>query len=122
LMLRRAVRILATIAMLVIVTAALVWGVLAIWFDGPHSRIIAAPLAALLALVSIALAALLRPFLRGLVVALFPVIVVALWWTSIPASNTRDWTPDVSRTARATFSGNRVTIENVRNFNYRSET
>jgi hypothetical protein len=121
-MLRRAVRILATIAMLVIVTVAVAWGVLAIWFDGPHSRIIAAPLAALLAFVSIALAALMRPLLRGLVVALFPVVVVALWWTAIPASNTRDWTPDVARTARATFDGNRVTIENVRNFNYRSET
>ncbi len=121
-MLRRAVRILATIAMLVIVTAAVAWGVLAIWFDGPHSPVLAAPLAALLVLVSIALAALMRPLLRGLVVALFPVVVVALWWTLIPASNTRDWTPDVARTARATFDGNRVTIENVRNFNYRSET
>jgi hypothetical protein len=121
-MLRRAARILATIAMSLVVTATLVWGVLAIWFDGPHSRVLAAPIAALLVLVSIALAALMRPLLRGLVIALFPVIVVALWWTSIPASNTRDWTPDVARTARATFSGNRVTIENVRNFNYRSET
>jgi len=58
---------------------------------------------------------------RGLVVALMPVVLVALWWTAIPPSNTRDWTPDVARTARATFDGSRVTIENVRNFNYRSE-
>lgn len=121
-MIRRVAGILATIVMLVIVVAAVAWGVLAIWFDGPHSRMLAAPMAAGLAIVSIVLAAIVRPLLRGLVVALFPVIVVALWWTSIPPSNARDWTPDVSRTARVTFDGSRVTIENVRNFKYRSES
>jgi hypothetical protein len=121
-MLGRAVRLVATLMLSVIVAAAVAWAAMAIWFDGPHSRVIAAPIAAALVIVSIFLAALVRPLLRGLVVALFPVIVVALWWTAIPASNTRDWTPDVARTARATFDGSRVTIENVRNFKYRSET
>jgi hypothetical protein len=50
-----------------------------------------------------------------------PIVAVALWWSSIPPSNSRDWTPDVARTARATFDGSHVTIQNVRNFNYRSE-
>jgi hypothetical protein len=121
-MLRRAVRILATLAMFPIVLLAVSWAVMAIWFDGPHSRVLAGSIAAILAVVCAGLAVLTRPLLRGLVVALFPVIVVALWWTAIAASNTRDWTPDVARTARATFNGNKVTIENVRNFNYRSET
>jgi Domain of unknown function (DUF4105) len=121
-MLGRAVRLIATLMLSVIVVAAVAWAAMAIWFDGPHSRILAAPMAAGLAIVSILLAALVRPLLRGLVVALFPVIVVALWWTAIPARNTRDWTPDVARTARATFDGSRVTIQNVRSFKYRSET
>ncbi len=121
-MLGRAVRLLATLMLSVILIAAVAWAAMAIWIDGPHSRVIAAPMAAGLAVVSIILAAIVRPLLRGLVVALFPVIVVALWWTAMPPSNTRDWTPDVARTARATFHGSRVTIENVRNFNYRSET
>ena len=37
-------------------------------------------------------------------------------------SNGRNWTPDVSRIARATFHGSHVTIENVRNFKYRTES
>ena len=45
-----------------------------------------------------------------------------LWWTSVPPSNTGDWAPDVARTARASFDSSRVTIQNVRNFNYRSES
>jgi hypothetical protein len=121
-MVLRAVRLIATLMLSAIVLAAVAWAAMAIWFDGPHSRILAAPMAAGVAIVSIILAVAIRPLMRGLVVALFPVIVVALWWTAIPASNTRDWTPDVARAARATFDGSRVTIENVRNFKYRSET
>jgi hypothetical protein len=118
----RAVRLLAMLILSVIVVAAVAWAAMAIWIDGPHSRVIAAPMAAGLIIICIILAAIVRPLLRGLAVALFPVIVVALWWTAIPPSNTRDWTPDVARTARAKFDGSRVTIENVRNFKYRSET
>jgi hypothetical protein len=121
-MVLRAVRLIATLMLSAIVLAAVAWAAMAIWFDGPHSRILAAPMAAGVAIVSIILAVAIRPLMRGLVVALFPVIVVALWWTAIPASNTRDWTPDVARAARATFDGSRVTIKNVRNFKYRSET
>jgi hypothetical protein len=121
-MLGRALRLVATLMLSVIVAAAVAWAAVAIWFDGPHSRVIAAPLAAGLVIVCVILTALVRPLPRGLVVALFPVIVVALWWTAIPASNARDWTPDVARAARATFNGSHVTIENVRNFEYRTES
>jgi len=114
-MVLRALRLIATLMLSVIVAAAVAWAAMAIWFDGPHSRILAAPMAAGLVIICIVLAAVVRPLLRGLVVALFPVIIVALWWTAIPASNTRNWTPDVARTARATFNGGRATIENVPN-------
>jgi hypothetical protein len=121
-MVRRALRLLATLALSVVVAAPIAWAAMALWFDGPGSRVLAGSLAFVLIVVSIALAALVRPLLRGLVVAIFPAIVVALWWTSVPPSNTRDWAPDVARIARATFDGSRVTIQNVRNFKYRSES
>src|SRR5208283_4645681 len=114
--------LIVTVLLSVIVIAGVAWGAMALWFDGPRLRVIAGALAGGLVLASCALAFLIRPFLRGLVAALMPVIVVALWWTAIAPSNTRDWTPDVARTARASFDGSRMTIENVRNFNYRSET
>jgi hypothetical protein len=73
-------------------------------------------------LTSVLLATLVRPFLRGLLAASLPVVLVALWWGSIEASNSRDWGPDVARTAQAAFQDSSVTIQNVRNFKYRSET
>ncbi len=121
-MLRRAVRLIATLALSVIVVAGVAWGVLALWIDGPYSRVLAGTLATSLVLLSMLLANFVRPLRRGLVAALLPVAVVALWWTSITPSNSRDWTSDVARTARASFDGSRVTIENVRNFKYRSES
>jgi len=89
-MVRRAVRLIGTLALSVIVVVGIAWGVLALWFDGPQSRVLAGTMAGGLALVSIALAALVRPFLRGLVAALLPLVAVAVWWASIPASNIRD--------------------------------
>jgi hypothetical protein len=44
--------------------------------------------------------AIVRPFLRGLVAALLPVVVVALWWTLIAPSNTRDWTIGAATSGR----------------------
>jgi hypothetical protein len=52
--------------------------------------------------------------------AIFVILVIA--FLRIPASNDRDWQPEVALTPYATMSGNRVTIYNVRNFNYRTET
>jgi len=118
---RRALRILATIALSMLVALGVAWATLALWLDGPQSAPLAGTLALGLVIVIVLSLALIRPLLGGLAVAIFPIVIVALWWTSIPPSNSRDWTPDVARTARATFDGSHVTIQNVRNFNYRSE-
>ena len=118
---RRIVRVILTMLLSVIVIVGVTWSALAVWFDGPTSRAVAGTIAAATVLASLLIAGLVKPFLRGLIAALAPAVIVAAWWSSIAPSNTRDWTPDVARTAHATFDGNRVTIANVRNFKYRSE-
>ena len=70
----------------------------------------------------LALLAVLRPFSRALLPVLGLLLVVVAWWSQIPPRNDRDWYPDVARPPRATIAGNRLTIENVRNFDYRTET
>lgn len=121
-MISRIARLAVTVLLLVVVVAGIAWAVLALWFDGPASRVLAGSMAAGLVLLTLLFMMFVRPFRRGLVAASVPVVVVALWWASIRPSNTRDWTPDVARTAHATFAGSRVTIENMRNFKYRSES
>lgn len=48
-------------------------------------------------------------------------LLVALW-LQIPASNDRDWQPEVAVAPYATISEDLVTIHGVRNFDYRTET
>ena len=48
--------------------------------------------------------------------------VVLGWWLSLKPSNDGDWQPDVARTAWAEIDGDRVTIHNLRNCDYRTET
>jgi hypothetical protein len=47
---------------------------------------------------------------------------LVLWWSTIPASNSRDWQPDVAVLPYATLEGDRVTLHNIRNFEYRTAT
>jgi Domain of unknown function (DUF4105) len=53
-------------------------------------------------------------------VAVFAILVVL--FLRIPASNDRDWQPELAMTPYATINGDLITIHNVRNFDYRTET
>jgi hypothetical protein len=44
------------------------------------------------------------------------------WWLTLKPTNEANWRPDDARTAWAAVDGDRVTIHNVRNCDYRSET
>jgi hypothetical protein len=49
-------------------------------------------------------------------------VVFAAWWVLIPPSNNRDWQADVAVLPWAEISGDRITVHNIRNVDYRSET
>jgi hypothetical protein len=48
--------------------------------------------------------------------------VVLVWWLSLRPSDSGNWRPDVARRAWADIAGERITMHNVRNCDYRSET
>ncbi|HEY1269080.1 MAG TPA: DUF4105 domain-containing protein [Candidatus Binatia bacterium] len=50
------------------------------------------------------------------------VALLVLLFFQIPASNDRDWQPEVAVTPWAEVKGDRVTIHGVRNFDYRTES
>jgi hypothetical protein len=109
-------------ALRVLVPLGLLWAAAAVWFDGPASRAVAGLLAAGIALFALVVAFAPRPFRRALVAGGLLFAVVLGWWLSIPPSADRDWAPEVARAPKTTRQGDRVVIENVRNFHYRSET
>jgi len=48
--------------------------------------------------------------------------VLLVWWRSIAPSNERLWADDVAQITNGTIEGNRVTLRNVRNFDWRSNS
>jgi hypothetical protein len=98
---------------------AVAWAFGALYFDFPGIGALAAIL-----FVVILLAAII--FVRGQLLKLAIVLgasaVVAGWWLTLKPSNDRAWQPDVSQTAWAEINGDEVTIHNVRNCDYRTDT
>jgi hypothetical protein len=111
----------AAMAGLVLLFAGL-WGALAIWFRlAPTS-----PLREILAsgLLLLGFAAIVCLVLRcWRIVALFGVCFAAVfgWWATLEPSNDRTWADDVARMATGTVEGDRLVMQNVRNFVWRSD-
>jgi hypothetical protein len=63
-----------------------------------------------------------RPLRRALIGYAIAFAALVALWVQIPASNQRDWQSEVARTPYATIHGDTVTVHNVRNFSYRTET
>ena len=105
-----------------LVSAMTAWGAGAIYYSPLPGEGLRATLAAGF-VVATALGFLLRRNRRRALAGfllVFAVIVVLFF--QIRASNDRDWQPEVAATPHATIQGDLVTIHNVRNFDYRSET
>lgn len=99
------------------------WGVLVLLYAG-HEGGAGARGAAVAAFVLGSLAAFvwLRPFRRALAVWGVGFVAIVVWWSTLQPSNDRDWQPDVAKLAWGEVHGDRLTVHNVRNFDYRSET
>lgn len=118
----KALRLLGRLVVWICLLAAIAWGSAALWFDGPTSRPLAGLLAAAYPLASLALLTLVRPRRRAYAAILLLFAVLLGWWLSLEPSNNRDWQPDVARLPTAEIQGDKITIHNLRNFDYRSET
>ena len=115
-------RVFFNILLGITITAITLWGVGALYFSPllpARWRTIAA---ASYGTASILAFALLPYPGRTAIAALAIFAVLVNLFLRIPASNDRDWQPDVSVTPHATVNGDLVTIHGVRNFDYRSES
>ena len=61
-----------------------------------------------------------RPLWQPIVALLGAESLFLAWWYQLKPSNDRDWDPSMAVLPRAVIAGDAVTIENVRNLEYRS--
>jgi hypothetical protein len=111
-------------ALVTLLTAA--WGSLAIWYQFPGGMTSrwAASLTWVALVIALVLFAWLRRSWMPLAFYTIAFIGLLLWWSTIRPSNTRIWSDDVARmlTGAVNGNGNQVTLYNVRNFNWRTDT
>jgi len=104
----------------IVATAFVLWGALALHFAGPHSAALVLPIVWTLG--ALAILIFVRPLGRRMAVFAAAMALLLGWWGTIRPSNDRTWQPDVARPPYAELHGDELTIHNVRNFDYRSET
>lgn len=106
-------------------TLATGWGALVLYYLAPGPEAVRMALAGGFAAIGLAAsAALFIPRIRrwaGLAYVAAFALVLAVWSSATP-SNDRDWQPEVAVLPYATFDGDLVTVHNIRNFDYRTET
>mgnify|MGYP000887340569 CR=1 FL=1 len=105
-----------------VLSAMTVWASLAIFYSDLPGLTLRTVLAGLFAFASAASFLLLKNRRQTLFGFLFVFSLIVAWWLNITPSNNRVWQKDVAVLPYATIDGNIVTIHNVRNLNYRTET
>ena len=107
------------VLLLVVLLAS--WATAALYFDLPAAAWRGTS-AAIFGIFVVLVLAVFRARWSGFTIATAGFACVLIWWLSLQPSNKRDWQPDVARTAWAEINGNQVTIHNLRNCDYRTET
>jgi hypothetical protein len=109
----RAIWLLAFLALCLVT----IWGAAALDIDLPATSL-SLPAATLYVVLVIAVLFFFkfRWVSLGICFALFAGVVV--WWWMIQPSSNRDWQPDVAQTAWTQRDGDKITIHNLRNFDY----
>ncbi len=97
-----------------------VWAVAALYFDLSFPRLpLLTPIVYILGLVAVTYFVKRRRLRMGACLTGF--LLVLAFWLSLKPSNNRNWQPDDSQMPWADVDGDRVTIHNFRNCDYRTE-
>jgi Domain of unknown function (DUF4105) len=97
------------------------WTVGALYYDSPIPAL-RAPAAIVYGVVVLGAMLFLRREHKGLLVAFAGFAIVALWWFTIKPTDNRNWQPDNAEQAYADINGDEVTIHDVRNCDYKTDT
>lgn len=121
---RRIARISFAIILSLAIAAVAVWAGFAMWYRLPAGELGRAAACALFILFGLGtIIALFSRFrFRALVLFLAAFAAVLVWWSTIKPLGDADWAPDVARQATGTRDGNLLTLKDVRDFEWRSDT
>lgn len=116
--------IVSAIVLVVAIALTTAWAAMALWYRLPVPEISRGLAAGLFALLGIAAAiALFTPWrLHALALFVLGFAAVLIWWNTIVPSNHAEFAPDVSRQVTGVRDGDMLTLTDVRDFDWRSNT
>ena len=97
------------------------WAAGALYFDLPIAWL-RAPLALIYGMAMLAAPFFVKGRWRAMGVIAVGFVAVLAWWLTIKPAEDRAWQPDVARRAWANIQGDEITLHDVRNCEYRTET
>ncbi|EHH10000.1 hypothetical protein MEA186_21259 [Mesorhizobium amorphae CCNWGS0123] len=121
-------RSIARISLAIILSLAIAiltaWAGFAMWYRLPAAEPVRAVASALFILFGLAIVVALfsRFRIRAFVLFLAAFTAVLVWWSTIKPLGETDWAPDVARQVTGTRDGNLLTLKDVRDFEWRSDT
>ena len=112
------------IAATLIVGCPAIWGGFALWYQIPGGYVLKASSVALWTCFSLGVLIALWQGRAALGALGFAAVFIALlvWWHRLRPSNDRNWTDDVAQMTTGTRNEGRITLRNVRNFEWRSDS
>ena len=121
---RRVARIVSNLILTLLIAIVTVWASLALWYRLPTQESMRGLVGGLFILIGVSTIVALfsrvrRPALVCFIAAFGAVLV---WWTTISPENQADWAPDVARQVTGTLDGDKLTLTNVRDFEWRSDS
>jgi len=101
---------------------AWLWGSMAIAIAGPESVVLRITM--LLVFIGVVPITFYfsKNFWHAIVYQVCMFAALLVWWSTLSPSNDKDWAADVANIPHGTIEGNILTLHNVRNFDYQSET
>src|SRR6516162_9521781 len=118
---RHRLRPLALALVWTVLTVLSLWAVAALDFDVRISWL-RLPLAVVYGIAVAGVLILVKPRRLAAIICAAGFLVVLGWWFTLAPSNTRDWQPDLAVLPYADINGNQITVHNIRNCDYRTET
>jgi hypothetical protein len=107
-----------------VVGVAATWGAFALWYQLPYGdalRVVGAALWVVFGL-SVLVALWGRRIAQGLGAFSAAFAILLVWWHFLPASNDHIWADDVAQLTSGVVADRQVTLRNVRNFDWRSDS
>lgn len=119
-----ALRLTAIILATLLIGLSAGWGGVALWYQAPCGHAVKALIVSVWACftLGVGVAVWQGRTAMGILAFIVAFALLLIWWHRILPSNDRLWADDVARITTGTVDRNKVTLHNVRNFDWRTNT